>query len=232
MNHNPIADRISSFLKGFTPFSFFEPEVLQTITQASKVRHAQAEEVIFEEESKPQNCFFVVYKGSVKVELRKENRLIDWAEAGDCFGVRAMLSGQPYLLTAVCAEESLLLEIPIPLFKSYMEKNSQVLGFYAAGLASGTLLMRNQMAEVANASQDSFSALEINQKAPVSYFGKRRVLHSLDSHFARSGTPHGRKKYWFANYFRQRHTSRRHYYGQRFAKSHGFSRTPCPETCA
>lgn len=171
MNANPIADRISSFLKEFTPFSFFEPEVLQSITKASKVRHAQAEEIIFEEESKPQNCFFVVYKGSVKVELRKENRLIDWAEAGDCFGVRAMLSGQPYLLTATCAEESLLLEIPIALFKACMEKNAQVLGFYAAGLASGTLLMRNQMAEVANASQDSFSALEINQKAPISAKG-------------------------------------------------------------
>jgi CBS domain-containing protein len=146
--HNPIAERIAQFLKEFPPYQFLDEPTLKDLCNKMQIRHQAENSLIFKSNESPKPYIFTVFKGTVNLFNPENEAFADVAEQGDTFGVRAMLSGKNYIFTAQCVQESLILEIPIQTFKKLTEHNPQIMQWFASGLASGTILLKNQIREI------------------------------------------------------------------------------------
>ena len=142
MPANTIVHRVFEFLRKYPPFSLMKEDKLLEIAAKIKIRYIDRGQVIFDENDAPGDFLYLVREGSVSLSHHGET--VDICDEGDLFGVRSMLSGKPYLLRAFSTAESLLYLIPIPDFKVVLESNSQVGMYFAAGLASGQAVLRDE----------------------------------------------------------------------------------------
>ncbi|MBL6446629.1 cyclic nucleotide-binding domain-containing protein [Fulvivirga sp. 29W222] len=139
MAGNVIASRIADFLKKYPPFTALSKEELYTISVEVVVNHFEPGDYVFRQGEEGKGYLFVVKEGAIHLERQEADAvvLVDICDEGDLFGVRAMLSGKPYVFHGRSAEESLIYAIPIAYFKPLMESHSQIAMFFAAGLAGG-----------------------------------------------------------------------------------------------
>ena len=107
-----------------------------------KIVYADRNEILFKENDPPGQYLYLVREGSVNLSLNQE--VIDICDEGDLFGVRSMLSGKHYVLDALATSESLLYLIPIQTFKEVVENNSAVALYFAAELASGQGVLKEE----------------------------------------------------------------------------------------
>ncbi|UII22074.1 DUF294 nucleotidyltransferase-like domain-containing protein [Fulvivirga ligni] len=139
MEKNLIATRIADFLFKYPPFSYLGKEEILGLAKEAEVKYFQPDEYVFKQDQKSGDYLFVVKEGVVHLERQEADTisLVDVCDEGDLFGVRAMISGNPYVFQARCEDECLIYALPITNFRSLMELNSQVAMFFASGLAGG-----------------------------------------------------------------------------------------------
>ncbi|MDX2286382.1 MAG: DUF294 nucleotidyltransferase-like domain-containing protein [Bacteroidia bacterium] len=141
-----LATRTADFLAAHPPFSLLPRHELEQLAGRIEIRFFGPGDVIFEEGGEPGQGFYVLNKG--RVELHKyedgELHLADVCEVSDPFGVRALLSDNPYIMTARVAEEALVYFIPRKPFAELMERYPKVGLFFASGLAAGMTVVRGQ----------------------------------------------------------------------------------------
>ena len=143
---NEIADRIAFFLKDNPPFSYISYTELEKLALEVTVRFLDKEEILFSEGETGNNCCYVLRKGNVKL-TQKQNKienLIDQCEPGEVFGVRSLLSGKNYVMSAKSIEESLVYEIPKNVFYSHLKSNQQFALFFTSGYAAGQVIARSK----------------------------------------------------------------------------------------
>lgn len=138
--NNPIAHRLADFLAGHLPYSYLsEAERLQ-LTRSACLLHLPKDAIIFRAGQAHTGYVYVVYKGMVRLLLPNHtDEPFDTAGVGDTFGIRAVLSGNPYVLTAVCACETLLIALQLSDFQPLLQHDARFSAYFAAGLASGML---------------------------------------------------------------------------------------------
>jgi CBS domain-containing protein len=141
-----LATRISDFLTHFPPFSYLEREVLEAFSDHLKVKYFMKDEYVFKQGDEPEDCVFILNKGSVDIILNEgdDETLIDLVEEGDTFGVRAVLTGNPYLASAKVREDTLLYLLKKDVFVSYLEQYPRMSLFFAAGFASGNPVVHGE----------------------------------------------------------------------------------------
>lgn len=166
MDNNQIPKRIAAFLAPFPPFSFLsEPALLQLARQID-IRYLPKNEVLFEEGQLPQPQFYVVREGGIQIHRNNGQLLIDACDAGDVFGVRALLANDTYLATAQAEEDSLLYCIPVAIGKKILMAVPEVALYFASGFASGKAMASQRFAPMATAAD---------------FYGATRVLHNTKS---------------------------------------------------
>ncbi len=137
---NTIALRIATFLKDFMPFSLLRRELLLEMAAGVEVRYLEAGDILFEQGTSPGASVFVLREGAVQLLRQNESgveSLIDTCDEGDLFGIRPLMAGQEYALTAKAVEESLVYVIQAALFRKAMEQNPEVTYYLASAFASG-----------------------------------------------------------------------------------------------
>jgi len=154
---NEIADRIAFFLKDYPPFSYLDYETLEKLSSVLTVRYLEEEEVLFKEGDKGHNRCFVVRQGNILLSKKdgEDVALVDQCEEGDILGVRSILTSNPYVLTAICKEESLIYEIEKETFQKLLDDYPRFALFFASGYAAGQAVVRKQE----NESSESFFKL-------------------------------------------------------------------------
>ncbi|MEM8568761.1 MAG: DUF294 nucleotidyltransferase-like domain-containing protein [Bacteroidota bacterium] len=160
---NLIASRIADFLKLYPPFDGIQPEDLDKISGGVVVKYFTTDDFVFHQGDEKSELLYIVKEGVVHLERQEKDQvtLVDICDEGDLFGVRAMLTGKPYVFHARCIEECLIYGVPISLFKPLLEKQSSVALFFASGLAGGQTLFNN--GNKAILFQDSGSLLNWNR---------------------------------------------------------------------
>lgn len=146
---NVIVNRVKEFLKQFPPFSFIDEKSLEAVAREVEVKYYEKDEVLFTKGEEAQDCFFVLKEGSVKlfdVKNEQEN-IIEICDEGDVFGVLALLGKRPYILNAKAQEDSLVYAIPVLTFEQLLQQNSRVSLYFAAGFASGQVVVRNDLSD-------------------------------------------------------------------------------------
>ncbi|MCB0705619.1 MAG: CBS domain-containing protein [Saprospiraceae bacterium] len=136
---NTISQRVYDFLKDFPPFSLLEKEVLERVSERVIVRYVQPKEIIFRQGESPKPFIYIVREGAVHLlRTEEEDRiLMDECDEGDVFGIRPLIAQQPYSLTAMAVEETLIYAIGIEGFEKVLNENPKVSFYLATNFAAG-----------------------------------------------------------------------------------------------
>jgi len=146
---NVIVNRVSEFLKSFPPFSFLNKEDLEMVASSVEIKYFDKDERLFLQGEQPQPHFFVVKDGAIALTENGDSgeKIIEYCDQGDVFGVLALLGKRPYILNAYASEDSLLYFIPVSVFESILNHNSKVALYFAAGFASGQVVVRQDLSQ-------------------------------------------------------------------------------------
>jgi CBS domain-containing protein len=136
---NTIPRRVYDFLKDYPPFDLLDREQLMALCGQALVQYRRPGEAIFSQGAPPGGHLYVVREGAVQLlrEQDGEPLLVEQCDEGDVFGLRPLLAGDSYALTAKVSEESLLYALPIQGFKAIAESNPQVAFYLASNFAVG-----------------------------------------------------------------------------------------------
>lgn len=142
---NTISHRVADFLKSFPPFNFLHQKDLEKLSEQISIIYKEKDSVIFTENEKTHDSFYVVHKGAVALKKNQKNVILDMCDEGDIFGLRPLLAQENYVMEASTYEESILYAIPIAVFKPYALENKDVGNFLIESYASNT---KNPYSEV------------------------------------------------------------------------------------
>lgn len=147
---NVIVDRVAYFLKDFPPFQFLSSDEQLEVANSITVVHFKKSAMVFEEGKETNQEVYVLRKGNIRLlqQTNQGNQLVDQCEPGDVFGVRSVLTNQPYRMTALCEEESLVYAVPKKVFDHFLEVNSRFALFFTAGYAAGQAIVRSEQKQV------------------------------------------------------------------------------------
>jgi CBS domain-containing protein len=136
---NAIPTRIYEFLKKHPPFNIVKDEDLLELSGKAVVKYYKENEVVFSQGDQPDQLIYIVQEGAVHLRRTKDNQeiLIDQCDEGDLFGLRPILAGENYMLSAIAAEESLLYALPVPYIHTLLESNPKVAWYMAQLFAAG-----------------------------------------------------------------------------------------------
>lgn len=153
---NVIVNRVKEFLKRFPPFTFLNEASLGLVAKGVEVKYYAQGEQLFRQGDPAQDFFFVLKEGSVQLSENKDGqeRVVEVCDEGDVFGVLALLGKRPYILTAKAREDSLLYAIPVSIFEKILNENSRVSLYFAAGFASGQVVVRSDLSQSQKARRD------------------------------------------------------------------------------
>ena len=139
---NTIPTRIADFLKDFPPFSLLDRQLLDQLAARVFVQYLEPGGVVFREGEQPPKQIYIVRQGAINLYKgqNESGQWVDSCDEGDVFGLRPLLAEEPYALTAIAQEESLVYILPFNgLEKTFLE-HPRVMHFlltnFAAGLAS------------------------------------------------------------------------------------------------
>lgn len=146
---NVIVNRVKEFLKRFPPFTFLSEASLQQVAVGVEVQYFAKGEFLFKQGDPAQNFFFVLKEGSIQLTETQDGqtKVREVCDEGDVFGVLALLGKRPYILNAIVEEESLVYAIPVSIFEKILVENSRVSLYFAAGFASGQVVVRTDLSQ-------------------------------------------------------------------------------------
>lgn len=146
---NVIVSRVAEFLKKYPPFTFLDKEELTSVASSVEIRYFQKDETLFEQGEPATPNFFILKEGQIHLtENTNSGEIIkEYCDEGDVFGVLALLGKRPYVLNGRVVENSLIYSIPVETFEKVLETNSRVALYFAAGFASGQVVVRQDLSK-------------------------------------------------------------------------------------
>ena len=166
---NPIAERITDFLKHYPPFSSLEYTKLLEISKSCQVLYLEKNQTLFKINDSTHSFFYVVASGAIGLSVTSDTDdvLIDKCDEGDILGLRPFFAKNNYLMTAKAREESIVYAIPIETFKPYVAANPEVLSFLLESFASNT---RNPYDKNHKGKLVSENVIYNDQNAEIQYY--------------------------------------------------------------
>ncbi len=185
---NVIVNRVKEFLNRFPPFSFLDEKTLLAVAQAVEIRYFGSNEYLFKKGDAAQDCFFILREGSIHL-IEAEDKIVEVCDEGDVFGVLALLGKRPYILNALVKEDSLVYAIPVAVFEKILQENSRVSLYFAAGFASGQVVVRRDLSQVQRARSEFKETSKDN--GLMIFTGQSDMNFSSDVHCTMVGTSIG-----------------------------------------
>ncbi|WP_114751551.1 DUF294 nucleotidyltransferase-like domain-containing protein [Pleomorphovibrio marinus] len=147
MAKNVIVNRVKEFLQKYPPFSFLKEETLFAVATGVEVMYFEEGEYLFRKGDPARPHFFIVKEGAISLNEEREGQAttVEYCDEGDVFGVLALLGKRPYILHAQANENSLVYAIPVQVFEAILKENSRVATYFAAGFASGQVVVRSDL---------------------------------------------------------------------------------------
>lgn len=146
---NVVVNRVKEFLKKYPPFNFLSEEMLQYVAQEVELMYYSQGEYLFYQGESAKKHFFIVKEGFINLTENRDGitHIMEYCDEGDVFGVLALLGKRPYVLNALAAEDTLLYAVPVRIFEKILVENNQVSLYFAAGFASGKVVVRSDLAQ-------------------------------------------------------------------------------------
>lgn len=136
---NTIVGRVAEAISVYPPFDSLKAEDLHRLAASITISFVEKEKTLFKVDDPPADYFYFLKEGCVNL-FDREQQLVDQCDDGEIFGVRSMLTGNPYKLSAKTVSECLLYTIPNQIFKPFLAQYPSISLYFAEGLASGLTL--------------------------------------------------------------------------------------------
>ncbi len=151
---NTIAERIYDFLKAFPPFSMLTRNQLLAICKAVDIQYLEKDTDLFIAGKPIQNQFYVVKDGAIGLFREETQALVDECDAGDIFGLRALMRKGDYKLSAKAIEESIVYSVSSELFEDYITTNPEASAFLMTSFASNIRYIESNPIQRENQTED------------------------------------------------------------------------------
>ncbi len=151
---NTIAERIYDFLKAFPPFSMLTRNQLLAICKAVDIHYLEKDTDLFIAGKPIQNQFYVVKDGAIGLFREETQALVDECDAGDIFGLRALMRKGDYKLSAKAIEESIVYSVSSELFEDYITTNPEASAFLMTSFASNIRYIESNPIQRENQTED------------------------------------------------------------------------------
>ncbi len=135
---NSIAERIADFLNGYPPFNMLSNKTLLQIATEVTITYLEKGDTIFEKDDAWHDNFYIVRDGAINLYYSNGDvkDIMNIHDTGDVFGLRPLITKEPYKLTATANEESIVYAIPIAVFQSVTDYNTQIQKYLITAFAS------------------------------------------------------------------------------------------------
>lgn len=142
---NLIPDRIANALRQFPPFSMFEEATVLELARVAKVQVLTKGDPVWKQGDPPGDEVLFLARGRVEYYCQTGDRseLIDVRDVGDILGLSALHEGEPYRVTALAAEDSILYALAWPLVRELLSANDQARYYVRRHLFWGTRIGRS-----------------------------------------------------------------------------------------
>ncbi len=142
---NLIPDRIASALRQFPPFSMLEEATVLELARVAKVQVLTKGDPVWKQGDPPGDEVLFLARGRVEYYCQTGDRseLIDVRDVGDILGLSALHEGEPYRVTALAAEDSILYALAWPLVRELLSANDQARYYVRRHLFWGTRIGRS-----------------------------------------------------------------------------------------
>ncbi|QCK15850.1 DUF294 nucleotidyltransferase-like domain-containing protein [Mangrovivirga cuniculi] len=167
---NPAVLRVAEFMSNYAPFSLIPKENVEFFAQHTEIIYLKKNSSVFKKGEPATGYLYLLEKGSVNI-YTEEDKLSDTCAEGDIFGVRSVLSGNNFVLTAKTQEESFIYAIPGSLINDELKQNAELAAFFASGLAGGSTIIRSNFSGSQHGLFD-----ELNKSKPSHLFRIQDLL--------------------------------------------------------
>lgn len=140
---NIITDRVAYFLKDFPPFSFIPLDEIEKVSEQITVQFCPAGKHLFRYGEEGNPYVYIIRKGALDL-LSDSDQLIDKCDPGEIVGVRSVLTGNTYVMSAVCTEESLIYLLPKEIFNKLLSSFPAFAMYFTKGYAAGQAVVRTE----------------------------------------------------------------------------------------
>ncbi|MFA5689258.1 MAG: DUF294 nucleotidyltransferase-like domain-containing protein [Kiritimatiellales bacterium] len=137
---NQIPDRIATALRQFPPFSMFDEAMVAELACTAKVQVLTKGDTVWHQGDPP--CGEVLFLARGRVEYYAGSELIDVRDVGDILGLSAQHESEPYRVTAIAEDDSILYVLPWPLVQELLLTNDEARYYVRRHLFWGTRLGR------------------------------------------------------------------------------------------
>lgn len=137
---NSIAERVCDFLKIYPPFDLIPFKKLLEIAEQTVIVYLEKGDTLFKADQPANEYFYIVRAGAISLLHIENNKqeLVTINDTGDIFGVRPLIAGTNYKLTAAANEETIVYALPIKNFQSAAEHNAQVYKYLFTAFATNS----------------------------------------------------------------------------------------------
>jgi CBS domain-containing protein len=120
-----IPDRIAESLRRFPPFSMLEFADVRALAGEAVVRVLVAGEKVWSQGDKPGAELYFLARGRVEYQWQVEGKseLVDVRDVGDVLALTSLLEMQPFRVTAVVVEDSVLYSLPWERMRQLLDGN-------------------------------------------------------------------------------------------------------------
>ncbi|TGV01632.1 DUF294 nucleotidyltransferase-like domain-containing protein [Flavivirga rizhaonensis] len=135
---NSIAERVGDFLKGYPPFNMLSNKTLLKIATEVTITYLEKGDTIFKKDDTWHDSFYIVRNGAISLYYSNGDvkDIMNIHDTGDLFGLRPLITKEPYKLTATANEESIVYAVPISVFQSETDNNTKVQKYLITAFAS------------------------------------------------------------------------------------------------
>ena len=133
-------DQLKDFIKTVPPFHLLSGSAVDELVRSLIIEYFPKGEVILSPEGPPTQFLYLIRSGGVRFLLKEKGgseKIYDYRDDGEFFGLLSLLSGNPSPFTILAEEDTLCYLIKKEVFKKLLDTYPDVLLYFTAGPSKG-----------------------------------------------------------------------------------------------
>ena len=132
-------EKIRDFIKNVPPFHLLKGAAADDLVRSLIIEYFPKGEVILSPEGEPTPYLYIIRSGGVRflVSEKGEEKIYDYRDEGDFFGLLSLLSEAPSPFTVVAEEDTLCYLVRKDVFRRILEGHPDVLLYFTSGPSKG-----------------------------------------------------------------------------------------------
>jgi CBS domain-containing protein len=135
-------DKLRDFIKTVPPFHLLSSGETDELVRTLIIEYFPKGEIILSPDRLPAQFLYIIRSGGVKFLLREKEgggsqKIYEYRDEGDFFGLISLLSGEPSPFTIVAEEDTLCYLLKKDVFKGLLDTHPDILFYFTTGPSKG-----------------------------------------------------------------------------------------------